>query len=69
MEWREGGTVLASQTDAVAHECTCNAAAPPRRVHRDGSDPMRRHRFPAEELTARQEHVAADDLAVHVRQP
>jgi hypothetical protein len=30
---------------------------------------MRRHRFPTEELTARQEHVAADYLAVHVGQP
>ena len=69
MERRERGAVLASQADAVAHQRTGNAAAAPGRVHRDGSDPVRRHRLPAEELTAREEHVAADDLAVHVRQP
>ena len=69
MEWRKGGAVLASQPNAVAHERTGHTAAAPGRMHRDGSDSVRRHRLPTEELPTWEEHVAADDLAVDMRQP
>ncbi len=53
MEWRKGGAVLASQTNAVAHERAGHTTAAPRRVHGDGGDAVCRHRLPPEELTAR----------------